>query len=72
MTGSACTTTPTGPPLRVKDRATRVFRDCDVVVTGWTDVPIPWRRCRPLGVPRSHPSLPVNQDLAAPYAARRL
>jgi hypothetical protein len=52
------------PPLRVGDRATCLFRDCDVVMTGWTDARISWPRCRPLDVPRSHPSLLVNEDLA--------
>jgi hypothetical protein len=35
-----------------------------VVVTGRTDALIPWPRCRPLDVPRSHPSLLVNEELA--------
>jgi hypothetical protein len=52
------------PPLRVGDRATCLFGDCDVVVTGWTDARISWPRCRPLDVRRSHPSLLVNEDLA--------
>ena len=52
------------PPLRVGDRATCLFADCDVVVTGWTDARISWPRCRPLDVRRSHPSLLVNEDLA--------
>ena len=52
------------PPLRVGDRASCLFRDCDVVVTGWTDARISWPRCRPLDVRRSHPSLLVNEDLA--------
>jgi hypothetical protein len=30
------------PRLRVGDRATCLFRDCLVVVTGWTDAPISW------------------------------
>jgi hypothetical protein len=52
------------PPLRVGDRATCLFADCDVVITGWTDARLSWPRCRPLGMPRSHPSLLVNEDLA--------
>jgi hypothetical protein len=35
------------PRLRVGDRATCLFRDCLVVVTGWTDAPTSWPRCRP-------------------------
>jgi hypothetical protein len=52
------------PRLRRGARAFCLFKDCDVVVTGWTDAPIPWPRCRPLDVPRSHPSLLVNEELA--------
>jgi hypothetical protein len=52
------------PRLRRGDRAFCLFRDCDVVVTGWTDARLPWPRCRPLDVPRSHPSLLVNEELA--------
>jgi len=36
------------PRLRVGDRATCLLRDCDVVVTSWSDAPIPWPRCRAL------------------------
>jgi hypothetical protein len=50
--------------LRRDDRAFCLFKDCDVVVTGWTGARIPWPRCRPLDVPRSHPSLLVNEELA--------
>jgi hypothetical protein len=57
------------PKLRVGDRVTCLFRDCLVVVTGWTDARISWPRCRPLDVPRSHPSLLVDEELAR--AARR-
>jgi hypothetical protein len=52
------------PSLRVGDRATCLFRDCDVIVTGWTDARISWPRCRPLHVLRSHPSLLVDDELA--------
>jgi hypothetical protein len=51
------------PPLRRGDRATCLFRDCDVVVTGWSDGPIPWPRCLPLGTV-GHPSLLVEEELA--------
>ena len=34
------------PRLHVGDRATCLFRDRDVVGTGWTDAPISWPRCR--------------------------
>jgi hypothetical protein len=52
------------PRLRKGDRAACLFKDCDVVVTGWTDARISWPRCRPLDVPRSHPSLLVDDELA--------
>jgi hypothetical protein len=52
------------PRLRKGDRASCLFRDCDVVVTGWTDARISWPRCRPLDVPRSHPSLLADDELA--------
>jgi hypothetical protein len=52
------------PRLRKGDRATCLFRDCDVIVTGWTDARISWPRSRPLDVPRSHPSLLVDDELA--------
>jgi hypothetical protein len=52
------------PRLRKGDRATCLYRDCDVVVTGWTDARISWPRCRPLDVPRTHPSLLVDEELA--------
>jgi hypothetical protein len=36
------------PPLRRGDRAFCLFRDCEVVVTRWTNAHIPWPRCRAL------------------------
>src|SRR5262245_34571295 len=35
------------PSLAVGDRVDCLFRDRLCVVTGWTDAPIPWPRCRP-------------------------
>src|SRR5262249_55224824 len=52
------------PRLRRGDRASCLYKDCDVVVTGWTDARISWPRCRPVDVPRSHPSLLVADELA--------
>jgi hypothetical protein len=37
------------PALRRGDRTVCVLRDCDVVITTWTDAPISWPRCRALG-----------------------
>jgi|SRR5579864_6124697 len=34
------------PALRKGDRAFRLFRDTDVVITSWTDARISWPRCR--------------------------
>ena len=45
-------------------REALLYRDTDVVVTGWTDARIPRPRCRPLDVPRTHPSLLVDDELA--------
>ncbi|HZY89153.1 MAG TPA: hypothetical protein VFE78_30300, partial [Gemmataceae bacterium] len=52
------------PRLRRGDRAACLYKDCDVVVTGWTDARTPWPRCRPLDVPKSRPSLLVDEELA--------
>jgi hypothetical protein len=52
------------PPRRVGVLATCLSRECDVVVTSWTDAPISWPQCRPLDVRRSHPGLLVNEGLA--------
>jgi hypothetical protein len=41
---------PYRPPRLVRgDRATCLLRDCTVVITAWTDAPIPWPRCRAPG-----------------------
>ncbi len=52
------------PALRRGDRATCLVRDGDVIVTGWSDAPIPWPRCRR---PDSHgggSGLLVDEELA--------
>ena len=36
----------TPPPLRRGDKAICLFRDAEVIVTGWSDAPISWPRCR--------------------------
>jgi hypothetical protein len=36
------------PPLSRGDRVTCLFRDCLVIITGWSAGPIPWLRCRAL------------------------
>jgi hypothetical protein len=53
------------PPLKRGDRATCLYRDCEVVVTGWTDAPIPWPRCRALDNHRGGGwGLLVDEELA--------
>jgi hypothetical protein len=51
------------PALRKGDRAVCLYRDCDVVITSWTDAPIPWPRCRPVEYKRSRPALLVDDEL---------
>ena len=51
------------PSLRRGDRAHCLGRDCEVIVTSWTDALIPWPRCRRLDT-RSAPSLLVDEELA--------
>jgi hypothetical protein len=51
------------PGLRVGDRAACLYRDCDAVVTSWTDAPISWPRCK-RAEGKGHPSLLVNEELA--------
>jgi hypothetical protein len=51
------------PRLKVGDRADCLFRDCLVVVTGWTDAPISWPRGLPVGG-MGHPSIVVTEELA--------
>ena len=52
------------PALKRGDRATCLFHDCTVVVTGWTDAPIPWPRCRALDSPGGGSGLLVDEELA--------
>src|SRR5262249_41617364 len=51
------------PPLKRGDRATCLFRDCGVVVTGWTDARVPWPRCRALDSPGGGSGLLVDEEL---------
>jgi hypothetical protein len=54
----------TPPAARVGDRATCLFRDCDVVITSWSDGRISWPRFRPLETNGGGTSLLVNEELA--------
>ena len=53
------------PPLRRGDRATCLYRRCDLVITGWSDARIPW----PWGLAKSEQrggryGLLVDEELA--------
>lgn len=53
------------PPYRNGDRTFCLYRDCDVVVTSWTNGRIPWPRCRSLEARRGEGSgLLVDETLA--------
>src|SRR5262245_55077795 len=54
----------TPPPLRRGDRATCLFRDCDVIVTGWSNGRIQWPRCRALDTHGGGSGLLVDEELA--------
>jgi hypothetical protein len=54
----------TPPALRRGDRATCLFRDADVIITGWSDGRIPWPRCRRLDTHGGGSGLLVDNDLA--------
>jgi hypothetical protein len=52
------------PPLRRGDRAFCLLRDCDVVITSWTDARIPWPRCRALDGTGGGSGLLLDEELA--------
>ena len=52
------------PALRRGDRAVCLVRDCDVVITGWTNAPISWPRCRALGTRGGGSGILVDEVLA--------
>ncbi|HKI32353.1 MAG TPA: hypothetical protein VKA46_10830 [Gemmataceae bacterium] len=53
------------PPLERGDRATCLYRDALVIITGWTAAPIPWPRCRALDNCKDGGSgLLVDEELA--------
>lgn len=51
------------PALKRGDQASCLFRDCDVIVTSWTNARIPWPRCRRIGE-KGGTGLLVNEELA--------
>src|SRR4051794_34498547 len=52
----------TAPAVKRGDRVNDLARDCEVIVTTWTDVPISWPRAKRAG--RGAPSLLVDEELA--------
>ena len=50
--------------MRRGDRATCLYRDCDVVIRGWSDGRISWPRCRRLGARGGGLGLLVDEELA--------
>jgi hypothetical protein len=53
-------------PLRRGDRAVCLVRDGDVIITSWTDAPIPWPRCRALDSPEH-----IKRGIANPFDGRK-
>lgn len=51
------------PPVKRGDRTVCLYRRADVVITRWTDAPMPWPRCRAVGQ-RGGSGLPVDAELA--------
>ena len=52
------------PPLKRGDRAVCLFRDCELIITGWTDARIPWPRWHALDSSGPGSGLLVNEELA--------
>jgi hypothetical protein len=52
------------PPLQRGRRVTCLYRDCDVVITSWSDGRISWPRCRALDSPGGGSGLLVDEELA--------
>jgi hypothetical protein len=53
----------TAPPLKRGYRATCLYRDRLVIITGWSSAPTPWPRCRALDS-RGGSGLLVDEELA--------
>jgi hypothetical protein len=51
------------PALRTGERAFCLYRDCDIVITSWTDDRILWPRGRPLRTHGGGAGLLVNEEL---------
>jgi hypothetical protein len=52
------------PALQKGDCAFCLARDCDVIITGWTDAPIPWPRCRAFDTRGGGSGILVDDELA--------
>src|SRR4051794_26450617 len=51
------------PRLQVGERTLCLLRDCEVVITSWSDAPISWPRCQPIGQ-RGGCGLLLDEELA--------
>jgi hypothetical protein len=51
------------PALRRGERAFCLFKDCDVIVTSWTDARISWLKCRPVDARLGRPTWFVDEEL---------
>src|SRR5262249_26774343 len=54
----------TPPGLRLGERASCLFRDCEVAVVGISAGRLSWPLCRRVGYPSARPSLLVTEELA--------
>ncbi len=52
------------PPLKKGDRALCLYRDRQVVITGWSDAPISWPLCMAFGSPHGRPGPLIDEELA--------
>src|SRR5262245_7099178 len=52
------------PVLQNGDRAFCLARDCDVIISSWTDARIPWPRCRALETHGGGSGILVDETLA--------
>src|SRR6266852_506097 len=52
------------PALKRGDRATCLYRDGEVIITGWSNGRIPWPRCHVSGAHGGGSGLLVDEELA--------
>jgi hypothetical protein len=53
----------TPPALQRGARTICLFRDCEVIVTSWSDARLPWQRCRPAWAKGGGSGLLVTDEL---------